>query len=84
MEELLSKLEAINLRFKEVEKSIGDPDLIADQNEGGTWSLATIYFTTYAEGESDLEFDTETTILRDANNEPVLINEFGLGKVNID
>ena len=31
MEELLSKLEAISLRFKEVEKSIGDPDLIADQ-----------------------------------------------------
>ncbi len=31
MEELLSKLEAINLRFQEVEKSIGDPDLIADQ-----------------------------------------------------
>ena len=60
------------------------PDLIADQNGGGTWSLATIYFTTYAEGESDLEFDTEITILRDANNEPVLINEFGLGKVNID
>ena len=60
------------------------PDLIADQNEGGTWSLATIYFTTYAEGESDLEFDTEITILRDANNQPVLINEFGLGKVNID
>ncbi len=31
MEELLSKLEAIGLRFIEVEKSIGDPDLIADQ-----------------------------------------------------
>ena len=31
MEELLSKLEAIGIRFKEVEKSIGDPDLIADQ-----------------------------------------------------
>ena len=27
----MSKLEAISLRFKEVEKSIGDPDLIADQ-----------------------------------------------------
>ena len=31
MEELLSKLEAIFIRFNEVEKSIGDPDLIADQ-----------------------------------------------------
>ena len=31
MDDLLSKLEAINFRFQEVEKSIGDPDLIADQ-----------------------------------------------------
>ena len=30
MEELLSKLEAIRIRFREVEKSIGDPELIAD------------------------------------------------------
>ena len=30
MEELLSKLEAISIRFREVEKSIGDPELIAD------------------------------------------------------
>lgn len=30
MEELLSKLEAIGIRFREVEKSIGDPELIAD------------------------------------------------------
>ena len=32
MEELLGKLEAILDRFREVEKSIGDPDLIADNN----------------------------------------------------
>lgn len=32
MEELLAKLEAIGDRFREVEKSIGDPDLIADNN----------------------------------------------------
>ena len=32
MEELLEKLESIRDRFKEVEKSIGDPDLIADNN----------------------------------------------------
>ena len=31
VEELLLKLEAIGLRFIEVEKSIGDPDLISDQ-----------------------------------------------------
>ncbi|MAO45682.1 MAG: peptide chain release factor 1 [Crocinitomicaceae bacterium] len=30
VEELLSKLEAIGIRFREVEKSIGDPELIAD------------------------------------------------------
>ena len=60
------------------------PDLFSDQNEGGTWSLATIYFTTYAEGESDLEFDTEITIFRDFSNNLVPINEFGMGKINID
>jgi len=60
------------------------PDLFSDQNDGGTWSLATIYFTTYAEGESDLEFDTEITTLRDFSNNPVPINEFGMGKINID
>ena len=32
MEELLTKLEAIGDRFREVEKSIGDPDVIADNN----------------------------------------------------
>ena len=32
MKELLEKLESIRDRFKEVEKSIGDPDLIADNN----------------------------------------------------
>jgi peptide chain release factor 1 len=32
VEELLTKLEAIGDRFREVEKSIGDPDLIANNN----------------------------------------------------
>ena len=32
MEELLDKLESIQDRFREVEKSIGDPDLISDNN----------------------------------------------------
>jgi peptide chain release factor 1 len=32
VEELLTKLEAIGDRFREVEKSIGDPDLISDNN----------------------------------------------------
>ena len=32
MEELLGKLESIQDRFREVEKSIGDPDLISDNN----------------------------------------------------
>jgi len=32
MEDLLAKLEAISDRFREVEKSIGDPDLIANNN----------------------------------------------------
>ena len=60
------------------------PDLIADQSEGGTWPLVTINFTAYAEGESDLEFDTDITVLKDFNNNSVLINEFGMGKINID
>ena len=33
MEDLLKKLEAIGDRFREVEKSIGDPQLIADNYE---------------------------------------------------
>ena len=60
------------------------PDLASNQSQGGTWSLATIYFTTGAEGESDLDFDTEITVLRDFNNNSVLINEFGQGKINVD
>ena len=32
MVDLLAKLEAISDRFREVEKSIGDPDLIANNN----------------------------------------------------
>jgi hypothetical protein len=60
------------------------PDLDSNQSQGGTWSLATIYFTTGAEGESYLEFDTEITELRDFNNNSVLINEFGEGKINVD
>lgn len=60
------------------------PDLLSNQSNGGTWALTTLYFTTYAEGQSDLEFDTEITVLKDFNNNPVLINEFGIGKINID
>ena len=60
------------------------PDMQSSQNEGGTWSLASIYFTAIAIGESDLEYDPVITILRDSNNDPVFINEFGMGKINID
>jgi len=56
----------------------------SSQNEGGTWSLASIYFTAIAIGESDVEYDPVITILRDSNNDPVFINEFGMGFINIE
>ena len=48
------------------------PDMESDQNEGGTWSLATIYFSPLSTGESELLYGPNTR-LRDANNDSVKI-----------
>lgn len=59
------------------------PDVDSDENEGGTWSLATIYFSTVSKGESELEYGPNTQ-LRDANNDTVKVNDFGAGYINVE
>ena len=59
------------------------PDMNSDQNQGGTQSLATIYFSTVSTGESELLFGENTT-LRDANNDTLYIREFSGGYVNVE
>tara|TARA_Y100001960_G_scaffold314154_1_gene378012 strand:+ start:275 stop:847 length:573 start_codon:yes stop_codon:yes gene_type:complete len=59
------------------------PDMESDQSQGGTWSLATIYFTAYTTGGSELLFG-ENTKLRDKDNLDVFINEFGSGYINVE
>ena len=58
------------------------PDMQTYQSGGGTLSLATIYFSTISKGESELLFGPNT-ILRDFNNENVIINDFGSGYINV-
>ena len=59
------------------------PDMESDQNEGGTWSLATVYFSTVSTGESELLYGPNTR-LRDANNDSVRIRDFGTGYINVE
>lgn len=59
------------------------PDMDSNQNDGGTWSIATIYFRAISRGEVELRYGIETK-LRDANNEPVIIRDLGTGWVNIE
>jgi len=59
------------------------PDVQSDQNEGGTWSLATVYFSTISTGESELLYGSNT-ILRDANNDSVRIKDFGKGYISVE
>jgi hypothetical protein len=58
------------------------PDISADQSQGGTWSIATVYFSTISTGESELLYGPNTT-LRDANNDLVTINDYGSGYINV-
>ena len=54
-----------------------------DQNTGGTWSLAKIYFsTTNAAGTYGLEFGSNTK-LRNAENDSVKVNTFGIGSIHV-
>ena len=59
------------------------PDVMMDQNTGGTWSLAKIYFsTTNAAGTYGLEFGSNTK-LRNAENDSVKVNTFGIGSIHV-
>ena len=59
------------------------PDIESDQNTGGTWSLVKIYFSTLeTAGTYGLEFGSNTK-LRDAQNDSIRINTFGLGSINV-
>ena len=58
-------------------------DLSYNQSKSGTWSIATIYFSTISTGESELLFGPNTT-LRNAKNEPVTINEYGSGYIYVE
>ena len=67
------------------------PDMNSDQSSGGTWSLAKIQFIAEQTGEFQLKYITEAdaeeepyTELRNANNEPVIINDFGTGSINVE
>lgn len=59
------------------------PDTVAEMNEGGTWSLATVYFTAISTGGSELLFG-ENTKIRDANNDSVAVKSFGSGFINVE
>ena len=59
------------------------PNTETDQNVGGTWSLAKIYFsTTETAGTYGLEFGSETK-LRNADNDLVRIKTFGIGSIDV-
>ena len=59
------------------------PDTFSDLNEGGTWSLATVYFTAISTGDSELIYG-ENTRLRDADNDSVGIKSFGSGFIYVE
>ena len=59
------------------------PNMESDQNIGGTWPLAKIYFSTRGvAGTYGLDFGPNTK-LRDAKNSSVRINTFGRGSINV-
>ena len=59
------------------------PDMESDQSIGGTRSLVKIYFSTLeTAGTYGLEFGSNTK-LRDAQNDSIRINTFGLGSINV-
>ena len=59
------------------------PDIESDENTGGTRSLVKIYFSTLeTAGTYGLEFGSNTK-LRDAQNDSIRINTFGLGSINV-
>ena len=59
------------------------PDMSSEQSQSGTWSIATVYFSTISTGESELLFGPNTSF-RDANNNLVTINDYGSGYINVE
>jgi len=58
------------------------PDMNSDQNNGGTWSIATLNFTTISEGRSELKYG-DSTELRDSYNNTLEISEMRSGFVDV-
>jgi len=59
------------------------PNTETDQNSGGTWSLAKIYFSTIeTSGTYGLEFGSNTK-LRNADNDSVIVKTFGIGSIDV-
>ena len=59
------------------------PDMSSEQSQSGTWSIATVYFSTISTGESELLFGPNTTF-RDADNNLITINDYGSGYINVE
>tara|TARA_Y100001980_G_C14554108_1_gene340249 strand:+ start:686 stop:1210 length:525 start_codon:yes stop_codon:yes gene_type:complete len=59
------------------------PDPQSDENEGGTLSLATVYFSTVSTGESELLYGSNTTIV-DSKNDSIRIKDFGKGYISVE
>ena len=59
------------------------PDMSSDESLSGTWSIATVYFSTISTGESELLFGPNTTF-RDSDNNLVIINDYGSGYINVE
>jgi len=56
------------------------PDLIS-ASANGTMSMAKIFFTVKGEGSFPIRY-TENTVLRDSNNNSIVLNQFGEGSIN--
>ena len=59
------------------------PDLLNDESLAGTWSLATVYFSTISTGESELLYGNNTTLV-DAKNDSIRIKDFGKGYISVE
>jgi len=59
------------------------PDMESNESDEGTWSLATIYFSTLSTGESELLYGGNTQF-RDAQNDTVRINDYGTGLISVE
>ena len=59
------------------------PDPQGDESLAGTWSLATVYFSTISTGESELLYGNNTTLVN-AKNDSIRIKDFGKGYISVE